>query len=266
MGDEQYIADRLTDAVEQERLSLLARLMDPLTQRRLEAIGIKKGGYCLEVGAGHGSVARWLAERVGPQGRVVATDTNPRFLRELAVPNLEVRQHDIVTDKLETSHYDLVHCRFVLQHLTQPERAVHRMAAAVRPGGWLCIEEGDYGTLGAANPAHPAAAQFTQKWKTAFDALRTAGIVDLYFGRRVRDLVDDCNFVEVQHEGVTWINRGGEAGARFMQMNLALARQPLVAAGVLTEEDCRVLEGAGNDPFFTFVDATFFAAWGRRAS
>jgi len=261
-----YIASDTAEAFERERLGLLERIADPVTLRRLGSLGVREGWRCLEIGAGQGSVVRWLARQVGPHGQVVATDLDTRFLRELEEPNVEVRHHDILSDDLEGAHYDLVHCRFLLMHLPQPQRALERMARAVRRGGWLCIEESDYGASGAADPTHPAAERFTRKIRMAFDALRAGGIMDAYLGRRVRGLVEGLGFVDVGHEGVTWINRGGEVGARFLRMGFALGRPHWVAAGVLSEDDCAAFERWYQDPSLTFVDQTVFGAWGRRAS
>ena len=63
-------------------------------------LGVGPGWRCLDVGDGDGSVARWLAGRVGPEGRVTATDLNPRFLGGHGQPNLEVRRHNILEDSL----------------------------------------------------------------------------------------------------------------------------------------------------------------------
>src|SRR5262249_9995586 len=117
-----YFARDSPDGFERERLGLLTRLTDPIPTRRLLRLGVGAGWDCLDVGAGDGSVARWLADRVGPQGRVVATDLDPRFLIGLDLHNLEVRRHDLVRDDLEAGGYDLVHCRFVLMHLPDPVR------------------------------------------------------------------------------------------------------------------------------------------------
>ena len=57
-----------------ERLALLEACHDPATFRRSQALGVRPGWSCLDASAGHGSVARWLAQRVGPGGRVVAAD------------------------------------------------------------------------------------------------------------------------------------------------------------------------------------------------
>src|SRR5262245_44267904 len=133
MAEQQYVLSHTADATERERLALWEHIEDARSQRHLAALGIQTGWWCLEVGAGHGSIVRWLAAQVGSQGRVVATDINPRFLTALQWPNVEVRRHDIRTDPLEAGRYDLVHCRAVLSHLPDPPRALRRMVA-VRGG------------------------------------------------------------------------------------------------------------------------------------
>jgi ubiquinone/menaquinone biosynthesis C-methylase UbiE len=63
-------------------LSLLEELFDPVTVRRLERVGVAPGWQALEVGAGRGSIASWLADRVGEEGRVVATDIDTNLLED----------------------------------------------------------------------------------------------------------------------------------------------------------------------------------------
>jgi len=131
-------------------LRLLGELTNRMTTDRLERLGVGRGWRCLEVGAGDGSVARWLADRVAAEGQVVATDVDTRFLVGLA--GAEVRRHDILRDPLESGRYDLVHCRALLMHLREPEHAVARMIAALRPGGWLVVEEGDMQPIAVTGP------------------------------------------------------------------------------------------------------------------
>lgn len=59
------------------RLALLEFYLDPKTKRRALALGLAHGWRCLEVGAGGGSIALWLSDQVGMEGKVVATDINP---------------------------------------------------------------------------------------------------------------------------------------------------------------------------------------------
>src|SRR6476646_7213532 len=110
------------------RLQAAEDLLDDGTQRVLERLGVAPGWRCLEVGAGGGSIARWLAERVGPDGHVVATDISTRDLDTSGLGNLEVRQHDIVGDALETEAYDLVHARLLLEHLPARDVAFSKLA------------------------------------------------------------------------------------------------------------------------------------------
>ena len=251
---------------EGERLQLLQQTLDPLTIRRFERLGVQKGWRCLEVGAGGGSVARWLAKQVGSQGKVVATDIETRLLDKTHEPNLEMRRHDILVDDLEQEYYDLVHTRAVLMHLADPVQAVKKMAAAVRPGGWLFLEEFDWISFGAVDTESPAAQTFNQKMETLAKTLQAVHVMDLYFGRHLRGLLEQLGFVDIDTEGITGISRGGDPLTQLQQMNLQLAGPPLIAAGVLSEEDVALLRRLFADPSFYYVDGTFFGVWGRRSS
>jgi len=84
---------------EDERLGLLERIFDPGSRRRRALV--QPGWRCLEIGAGRGSMAVWLAGQVGERGQVVATDIDVTYLKRLEVPHLEVRRHDILEDPLD---------------------------------------------------------------------------------------------------------------------------------------------------------------------
>jgi len=132
---------------ERPRLDALETIWDAWTFQQLGAVSVSDGWHCAEVGAGGGSVAAWLCRRVGPAGRVVATDLDTRLLDGVEEPNLEVRRHDITAEDLEPGAYDLVHARLLLEHLPAHEQALQRMLAALKPGGWLVVEEFDHGTF-----------------------------------------------------------------------------------------------------------------------
>ena len=89
---------------------------------------------CLEAGAGGGSITEWLCKRVGDQGRVLATDIDTRFVGELSYPNLDVQRHDITTDDVPESEFDLVHARLLLEHLPGHALALSKLVAALKPG------------------------------------------------------------------------------------------------------------------------------------
>ncbi|HVW36384.1 MAG TPA: methyltransferase domain-containing protein [Pirellulales bacterium] len=260
-----YFANDNVEALEQERLACLGELLNRTTEHRLAQLPIAAGWKCLEIGAGEGYVARVLAARVGAAGRVVATDINPRFLSGNELANVEVRRHDILHDELETGHYDLVHCRMLLMHLPDPASAVRRMTEALRPGGWLMIEEGDMISLGPADASHRRSANFARVTRAISDAVTATKLIDSYFGRRVRSLVEQFGFADVEHEGRVPVSRGGERGARFFQLSSELVGPKLIAAGVLDRDQFADHHAAYDDPTFTFVGMTNFAAWGRKA-
>jgi ubiquinone/menaquinone biosynthesis C-methylase UbiE len=188
MSEHRYIASDEKDQVEVNRLRTLEGIFDRSTKRHLETIGVSEGWKCLEIGAGTGSVAQWLSTRIGSAGKIVATEINTRFLRLLSAPNIEIRQHDITRDDLETGQYDLVYCRTLLMQRPEPEKALKRMADAVRLGGWLMAEEWDYGSMFSTDVTNPSAAVFTTTWRAFIDFVRKRRIVDPLFGRRVRSL------------------------------------------------------------------------------
>ncbi len=137
-----YILDN-ADEQAADRFDALASILDGGTIQHLEARRMERGWACLEVGAGGGSIARWLANRVGPDGYVLATDIDIRHLEQARGDNLEVRRHNIETDSLPESAFDLVHVRLVLSHLQSSAEAAAKMIAALKPGGWLVVEDFD---------------------------------------------------------------------------------------------------------------------------
>src|SRR5436305_5745473 len=136
---------------ERERLSSITSLYDPQTMRCCDQIGVAEGWRCLDVGAGTGSVAELLAERVGERGRVLAVDVDVRFLEPLARPPLEVRRADVRQDEL-SGGFDLVHSRLVLEHLPEREAVLGAMVDATEAGGWVLVEDFDWSTASAVDP------------------------------------------------------------------------------------------------------------------
>jgi SAM-dependent methyltransferase len=258
-----YRAAEASDAFERERLSLLCQMTDPITIGRLVDLEVGTGWRCLEIGAGDGTIAGWLAGRVRPVGRVVATGLDPQFLVGQDRPNLEVRTHDVFEDGLEFAHYDLVHCRFVLMHLADPTLALARLAAAVRPGGWLIVEEADFGFSGSGDPWHPRAAAFDRTWQALQTDSLPGAAIDRAFGRRLPALLAGLGLREVLHEEESVIAPGGGPAAHYCRMSHQLARGPAVDSGVVTEADFETLNRAYDDPSFCFIPFAVVGAWGR---
>ncbi|MFE5021915.1 class I SAM-dependent methyltransferase [Streptomyces sp. NPDC056656] len=133
-----------TGSEEESRLRLLAGLLDPAHRAAIETAGIRAGHSCLEVGSGAGTIAEWMAGRVGPDGRVVAADINLSFLGGLSRhTNTTVRRLDVLTDPLPQAAFDVITARALLHHLPGRDLVIARLAAALKPGGALVLVEPD---------------------------------------------------------------------------------------------------------------------------
>jgi SAM-dependent methyltransferase len=140
---------------------------DPRSIAFLAGLGIPQHATCLEVGAGLGSLARWMAASLAPRGLVQATEIRPQLLQaisEAAPRHLEVLRHDIAADPLPGQSYDLIHARFVLEHLPGRDVVLRSLASALSPGGWLVIEDAFISTaiLDGPEPYSEAMASFAR--------------------------------------------------------------------------------------------------------
>jgi SAM-dependent methyltransferase len=214
---------------EDERLTLMSRMLDPQLFFRLEQAGVGPGWRCLEVGAGNGSVSAWLAAKAGPTGTVVASDIDTRYLDRLSIPNLTVRRLDVTRDLLGEG-YDLVCCRALLHHVPERIDVVGRLAAAVRPGGVLVIEEPDFHPVLATDS--PAMRDFWQ----GFLAWAANQGIDYFIGRRVAGLMAGLGLTEVAAHGETILYNGGSLPARYLKLTMAELETPLRASGLIAPD------------------------------
>ncbi|MBB5911807.1 SAM-dependent methyltransferase [Nocardia transvalensis] len=141
MQTEPYIFDAEGTELGREHLGYVETLFDAITTDCLRSTGIGPGARCLELGAGAGSIARWLADRVGPSGSVVAVDKNAAFLDP--GPNVEVYEHDLAGGLPVDGPFDLIHARLLLMRLPRREQIFTTLVEALAPGGWLVIGDVD---------------------------------------------------------------------------------------------------------------------------
>jgi SAM-dependent methyltransferase len=252
------------ESAEDERLDLLEQIYDPVSQRRRGLV--QPGWRCLEVGAGRGSMAMWLAEQVGPTGHVVATDIDIRYLSKLDAPNLEVIQHSILDDSLDLlgrCSFDLVCSRLMLFHLKGvQEQAVGRMVQCLRPGGWLFDEDADWGTAAPVDPNHPRYNDYQRVWR-AGDWWATRGY-DKAFGQKLPVVFERCGLEEIRSEASTEVVRGGSPWARWWVPTLEVIDE-LGGGDEASRRHVDVMTAALCDPTVWLQREVLHACWGRRA-
>jgi SAM-dependent methyltransferase len=247
---------------EQKRLQLLENFLDPLSIRHLERIGVAEGWSCLEVGAGAGSITKWLCKRVAPQGRVVAIDLETGFLEGFDDPNLEVRKHDIVHEELEKNCYDLIHARAVLQHLSDRDRTLHKMVDALKPGGWLLVGDADYISFVAQSEEYE---ELFDRGKAAFfKALKAAGW-DPNYGRRLGPAFRRQKLTDVQ-VSVRAGELGGASPAQYIcKYAFDRVRDQVINEGLLEKQEADAFLQLLTAPDFYAFSALMCYAWGRKS-
>jgi SAM-dependent methyltransferase len=247
---------------ERVRLAGLEAALDPGTRSHLSRLGVTVGSRCLEVGAGGGSVARWMAETVAPTGLVVATDLETDFLENEAAdyPCLNVLRHDLMSEPLPTG-FDVAHARWLIEWLPDKRRALQRIVAALRPGGALLIEEPDFVTMFYA--AEPEALRRVAV--AAMRHLEQTTVVDVQYGRRALDDLRAVGLADVHAEGRCPIVTGSDPLSRdFLRLTIEKLKEPLLASGDVTEADYTKAVSALQDPSHTVVAPMTVAAWGWR--
>lgn len=259
----RYLIDSERDEA-LRRLRLLEAQDDPGTIAHLETIGVAGGWRCLEVGAGAGSIAAWLGRRVGPRGRVVATDLNTQFLDALELENVEVREHDLAADPLDESAFDLVHARSVLMHIPERDQALEKLVRALGAGGWLLLEEPDSSTDGADPSVDPRKAELYAKVVDAiYRFVRDRGL-DPGYGARLFASLHDLGLEELRGDGRLHLFRGGAEPRSAHTPAFAELEELVIAEGQVTVREYRAFLALAEDPAFTWREALMVAAWGRK--
>jgi 2-polyprenyl-3-methyl-5-hydroxy-6-metoxy-1,4-benzoquinol methylase len=245
------------------RLQAIEASYDPGTMRHLDACGIGPGWRCMEVGGGGGTIVEWLSRRVGPTGHVLATDLDTRFLEALDLPNLEVRQHNIVTDPIPQNAFDLVHSRMVVSHLPEREQVLRRMVAALKPGGWLVCEETDNISTTLVSPSDAASIALFLKLRDAITrAMAAKGHVYTY-GRQLYGRLVALGLVAVGAEGRVLLQHAG-AGAELERLTIEQLSDEIIASEWATATEVEACLTLVDSPAFVAMAHTLVAAWGRR--
>jgi len=175
-----------------------------------------------------------MAERVGIGGLVLATDIDLVWMPP-GVP-FRMLRHEVGVDPIPRQDFDLVHVRLVLVHLPEPERVIADLIAALRPGGWLLVEEADPGLqplvcLDEVGPAEVLA----NRLKRCFRDLMAARGVDLAFGRKLPGLLRSAGLTNVEADAFFPIS--SPACALLEVATTEQVRARLIEAGMATDEE-----------------------------
>jgi SAM-dependent methyltransferase len=216
------------------RFDALSALFDAVTRRHVAALGIAPGWRCWEIGAGGPQVPAWLAEQAGPAGSVLATDIDTSWFEDAA--GIEVRRHDVAQDDPPEGGFDLVHARLVLVHVPERDEALRRMAAALRPGGHLLVEDFDIDLQPLASPYAPGPEhERAERIRRGFLDLLAGRGVDRAYARRLPAALRALGLQDVRADAFFPV--ADPAGAALDAANVRQVRAGLVAQGHATDAE-----------------------------
>ena len=245
---------------ERERLASLTRLYDATTLRLCDQLNIGPGAACLELGAGTGTVAEALAERVAPGGLVIATDTDTRFLEPLATGALRVETAD-VTVGLPEGQFNLVHARLLLEHLPQRLEVLQLMASAAAPGGWVLVEDFDWSGAVMVDPPTPLLSRVANACRTFMESHG----YDPEFGRRLPRALAQAGLVDIgTHAQAMPVYADPQRGVPQWELLVAQLGPALLAAGLLRQHHLDAFADLCHDGITVFFAPVMVSCWGRR--
>jgi ubiquinone/menaquinone biosynthesis C-methylase UbiE len=251
-----------------DRLRVLSRVWGDSTESLLRTVGAGTGMRCLDVGCGAGDVTLLLASMVGPAGAVVGSDCDrvqldlvEQEVGRLGVTNVTLVYEDVM-DLDASGQYDVVYSRFLLEHLVDPLEAVRRMWRAVRPGGVLVAEDGDF-LAEFCEPPHPG----FDFWQYAYqETLRRHG-GDPLSGRRLHSRFRQAGIPDPQLELVQYVYLTGE-GKLMPYLTLDRTAPRVVSSGVATPDEVDValtqLAALANDTTSAVSSPRLFQCWARK--
>jgi SAM-dependent methyltransferase len=204
MADSAYIHG--TEAPEQRRLAVLNELTNPSF---IEFLDLGETDSILEVGSGLGLLAREIA-RLRPRANVLGIEYSPNQLERADTsgrPNLRFAQGDGHHLELKAGQFDVVYCRWLLEHVADPVRVLREMRRVLKPGGRIFVQENDV-SLQRYDPRAPRAESF---WGKIVELQKRLG-GDALIGSRLHGLLSDAGFRKIDLSLAPEIHSSGTRG------------------------------------------------------
>jgi ubiquinone/menaquinone biosynthesis C-methylase UbiE len=124
------------------RIHVISAWSSSVTVQMLDLAGVAPGSRVLDIAAGDGDQSIKAAQRVGPEGYVLATDISSnllafaaKFAKEAGLNNLETRVMDGENLELEADSFDAVISRFGLMFLPDVNKGMSEIYRVLKPGG-----------------------------------------------------------------------------------------------------------------------------------
>ncbi|MBN4064672.1 methyltransferase domain-containing protein [Dehalococcoides mccartyi] len=160
----------------------------------------------LDFGCGPGTISVDLAEHLLPDGSLVGIDSSQSVIEQAQsaasdkkLSNIEFEVNSIYETGYESESFDAAYAHQVLQHLSEPVKALEEARRVLKPGGICGVREVDWGTS-AIWPLDDRISKFFDVYKAV--AERNGG--DANAGRRVKQWFGEAGFTDLVATSSTW--------------------------------------------------------------
>lgn len=226
-----------------EEQARLSKLNDLLNSACLEKLAPERGSKILDVGSGLGQFTRLMARACG--GRAVGVERSQEQLEAARALAREAGEEDLVEFREgdaynlplgadERATFDIVHARFILEHVQEPLRVVHQMVEAAKPRGRIVLMDDDHELL----RLYPDAIGFMQVWAAYMNSYRALG-ADPEIGRKLPELISRAGALPVKTDMIFFGGCKGQPEFDIIVPNmLGLmngARETMLANGLISE-------------------------------
>lgn len=260
-----YIISGGTDG--KSRLNVLSEVLYPYTRSLLQAAGLASGMSFLDVGCGGGNVALMAADMVGSAGSITAVDFDEDIIalnRQTAadMQNVDFRAMSVYDVDFE-EQYNMVYARFLLSHLTEPQRVLDNMLRSAKAGGSIVVEDVQFSGH-FCHPACPAFDQYVQLYSTA--AIQRGQ--DPEIGARLLSLFNAAGVSNTQVDMIQpTFNKGVGKGMAWITMDRI--KEAVKAQGLANTETVDeilvALKTFTNDEATIMSMPRIFRVWGIKA-
>lgn len=182
---------------EVSRLEKQNSLKNYCVSEELKDINISSDMHILDAGCGTGVITRHVLKNFNPK-EVTAVDFSQTRLAQAkkfistssTTSTVNFKQLDMMSEKLEEEQFDLIISRFVMHHLTVPQKAISMLSRALKHGGRLCVIDSD----GIMFNMHSK-----DLWlQKALDKINSSLEIDMFVGRKLKMFMDQSNLTNLE--------------------------------------------------------------------
>jgi 2-polyprenyl-3-methyl-5-hydroxy-6-metoxy-1,4-benzoquinol methylase len=251
-----------------KRLHILAEALYPYTRPLLEKLGVSKGTSFLDAGCGGGDVSMMVAQMMGDNGSVTAIDfdkdiiaLNKQEAADLGIQNISYETLSAY-DISYSNNFDIAYARFLLSHLTEPSKALQKMAQSVKPGGKVVVEDIQF----SGHFCHPACEAFNRYIEYFTTAAHSNGH-NAEIGINLFSLFQQAGFHNIGFDVIQPVFNTGP-GKWMAHITLDKISNTLIQQGIANNETIiqmlQELEAYTNDNNTIISLPRIFRVWGEK--